>query len=259
MAHDLNLTLIADSQADGQWQSSNDGLTQLGNALADQYPVDFSAGNITLNSTQYRSSYTFKPSAALAAARTLILPAVKRPFVFHNSDATYAVTLKKTNGNSPETATTIPIAAGAIFHGYTDGTATGLFGAVIAAATGGGGDANAGSYYDFGAWFEACPAAGTVIGRVRIGRNITVPAGMAGSSGGVATNPGATFDIDVRDDGSSIGTISVSTSGTVTFSTAGGTSKAIAAGSEIRFVAPANSPAEATVVGGNFIILATVD
>ncbi|TRC92182.1 hypothetical protein FJV76_32295 [Mesorhizobium sp. WSM4303] len=137
MANDLNLSLIADSQADGQWQTSNDGLTQLANATTDAYSVDFSAGNVTLNSTQYRSAYTFKPSAALAAARTLTLPAVKRPFVFHNSDASYTVTLKSTNGASPETATTIAVLPGQIFFGYTSGASPGLYGAIMESATAG--------------------------------------------------------------------------------------------------------------------------
>lgn len=140
MAHDLNIPAIADGQADGQWQTSNDGDAAIGNALADQYLVDFSAGNVTLTTTQYRSAMTFKPSAALVAARTLIVPAVKRPFVFHNPDATYTVTLKKTDGGSPEVATTIAVAAGQIFYGYTDGTASGLFGSAIATGVAPSGD-----------------------------------------------------------------------------------------------------------------------
>lgn len=141
MANDLDLTLIADGQADDQWQSSNDGLTQLGNALSDIYSstgVDFSAGNVTLTSAQYRSAMIFKPAAALAAARTLTLPAVKRPLIFHNSDATYTVTLKSTDGASPETALTKAVAPGEIFIGYTNGSSPGLYGAVVATSGGGG-------------------------------------------------------------------------------------------------------------------------
>ncbi|ESY72796.1 hypothetical protein X743_14920 [Mesorhizobium sp. LNHC252B00] len=136
MAHDLNLPAIADGQTDGQWQTSNDGDAALGNALSDQLAIDFSAGNVTLTSTQYRTAYTFKPSAALAAARTLILPAVKRPFVFHNSDATYSVTLKSTDGASPETALTKTVAPGSFFIGYTNGSSPGLYGASVATSGG---------------------------------------------------------------------------------------------------------------------------
>lgn len=117
--------------------------------------------------------------------------------------------------------------------------------------------------YDFGLQFGATPEAGFIIQRVRIGRDIIIPANMGAvyaggpsSSGGVDTNPDATWAIDVQDDGVSIGTISVSTGGVVTFTTAGGTAKSVAAGSEITFIAPSGSPAEASVAGGSFIILA---
>jgi hypothetical protein len=113
--------------------------------------------------------------------------------------------------------------------------------------------------YDFGFAFGDTPEAGAIIQRVRIGRAITIPANMAGGAGGVATNPDATWDVDVQDDGVSIGTISVSTGGVVTFTTVGGTAKSVAAGSEINFVAPSSSPPEASVAGGSFIILATQD
>lgn len=246
MANDLDLTLIADGQADDQWQSSNDGLTQLGNALSDIYGggtgIDFSAGNVTLTSTQFRSANILKPSAALAAARTLILPAVKRPFIFHNPDATYTVTLKKTDGASPETATSIAVAAGQIFVGYTDGTASGLFGAVVAVA-----GAAAPIAYDVALSFPGTPTAGQLMGKLIAVRDIALSANFASSAGHVGTNPAATFDIDVKAAGSTIGTISISTGGTFTFTTSGGTAKTVTAGQRIEFYAPSNSPAEATI------------
>lgn len=111
--------------------------------------------------------------------------------------------------------------------------------------------------YDFGVSFGATPVASDVLGRVRIGRNITIPANMAGSSGGVAVNPTATFDIAVLQAGVQIGTISVSTLGVVTFTTTSGLLKQILAGDEITFVAPATP--DTTVESGSFIILATMD
>ena len=140
MANDLNAPTIADGQADGQWQTSNDADAAIANALSDLYGsgIDFSAGNVTLSATQYRSAMVFKPSAALAAARTLILPAVKRPFIFHNSDATYTVTLKSTDGASPETALTKAVAPGELFYGYTNGSSPGLYGASVSTSGGGG-------------------------------------------------------------------------------------------------------------------------
>lgn len=113
-----------------------------------------------------------------------------------------------------------------------------------------------GGIYDFGCVFEATPTSSEVVGRVQIGRAITLPANMSGSSGTVATNPTATFDIDVQDDGVSIGTISISTGGVFTFTTASGTAKSIAAGSVITFIGP--SSVDATVAGVAVVLLATV-
>lgn len=118
--------------------------------------------------------------------------------------------------------------------------------------------AASGAIYDFGAAFEDAPGPGDVITRVHIGRNIIIPANFSGGSSEVDVNPAATFDVDVRDDGVSIGTISISTGGVATLTTVSGTSKSVAAGSVVTFVSPANSPAEATVAGFSAIILATV-
>ena len=91
------------------------------------------------------------------------------------------------------------------------------------------------------------PIVDELLGKVMIARDIVVAADMAGSLGHIDTDPTAAFAVDVRDDGVSIGTISISTGGVFTFTTAGNTAKAVAAGSVIRFVAP--DPADATAAG----------
>ncbi len=114
--------------------------------------------------------------------------------------------------------------------------------------------------YDFGFAFGAAPDNFSVIGRVAIPRNITIPADFSGSFGDVETNPDGQFDIDVQDDGATIGTISVSAAGAFTFTTTGGTAKSVAAGSVIRAVSPdgASSP-ETTIAGLAIGIVATLD
>lgn len=103
------------------------------------------------------------------------------------------------------------------------------------------------SPYDVPLSFAGTPDAGELMGKLVTVRDITFDANFSGSAGHVGTNPGATFDIDVQDDGVSIGTISVSTGGAFTFTTTSGTAKTVASGSRIEFYAPSNSPAEATV------------
>ena len=120
--------------------------------------------------------------------------------------------------------------------------------------------ADLGTVADFGASFETTPAAGSIIGRLSVASALTIAVDMAGSFGNIGTNPGATWDIDLQDDGVSVGTISISTGGAFTFTSAGSPPAAIsiAAGSEITFVAPAGSPAEATAANGSIVIRARV-
>ena len=111
--------------------------------------------------------------------------------------------------------------------------------------------------YDFGMAFGSEPSINTVIQRVQISRDITIPANMASSTGSVNTNPSSQYDIDVQDDAVSIGTISISTGGAFTFTTTSGTLKNVAAGSVITFVAPGS--ADGSIDGVAVGILATED
>ncbi|TIR00825.1 hypothetical protein [Mesorhizobium sp.] len=128
MAHDLAFPVIADGQAADQWQTSNDADAAIANALADILTVDFSAGNVALTNTQFRSAMTFVPSG-LSATRNLTVPALKRAlFLVNNTDATDAI-------NVVRGTTSIAVGAGEIGIFTTDGTANGLFGSVL--STGG--------------------------------------------------------------------------------------------------------------------------
>jgi hypothetical protein len=114
---------------------------------------------------------------------------------------------------------------------------------------GGGGSAS----YDMRFGFTAAPTSAQVIDTVQVVRELTLPANMTGSIAKVGTNPTATFVLDLRDDGVSIGTISISTSGVATFTTTSGTEKTIAVGSQLTLIAPAS--VDATVANMSMTLL----
>jgi hypothetical protein len=119
----------------------------------------------------------------------------------------------------------------------------------VFAGSGGGGV----SAYDMRFGFVAAPTASQVIDTVQIVRDLDLPADMAGSIAKVGTNPTSAFLMDLRDDGVSIGTISISTTGVATFTTAGGTAKVILSGSQLSLVAPAS--VDATIANLSMTLL----
>lgn len=99
-------------------------------------------------------------------------------------------------------------------------------------------DTLGGSPYDIRFGFSSIPITNEVLDTIPLPREVILPANMSGSVGIIGTNPTATFVIDVKDDGTIIGSVSISTSGVFTFTTTSGTAKTIAAGSILTFVAP---------------------
>lgn len=118
---------------------------------------------------------------------------------------------------------------------------------------GGGGS----SSYDMRFGFSATPITDEIIDTIMIGRDITIPADMLNSLGQVGVNPTSTFDMLLKDDGTTIGTISVSTSGVFTFTTVSNTEKNVLAGSVLTLVAPTS--VDATVENMTMTILALED
>ncbi len=94
-------------------------------------------------------------------------------------------------------------------------------------------------------FFTTTPTNSEVLGLYIAADAFTIAANMSGSQVSIGTNPTATFAIDVQKNGSSIGTISISTSGVATLTTTSGTSKSVSAGDVIKFVAP--STADTTI------------
>jgi hypothetical protein len=99
--------------------------------------------------------------------------------------------------------------------------------------------------YIFSVAIIAVATAAEVVGLHVAGKAFTIPANFGSGAllSYVGTNPTATYAIDVQQNGTTIGTISVSTSGVVTATTTSGAAKSIAAADVLKFVAPGTADA----------------
>lgn len=115
----------------------------------------------------------------------------------------------------------------------------------------------AGPNYLLGFFATTAPTASEVLCLHTAASALTIPAnfGSPASLGDVGTNPTATFTITVAQNGSTIGTITISTGGAFTFATSGGTAKAIAAGDVLRFTAQAGL--DATIANISITVVGT--
>jgi hypothetical protein len=246
MSNNLGLAQIAPAQS-AKYATSNTADGQIDAALTEVLAVEVDNTNAaTLTDEQFRRHFfvdidpdTTPPDAAV----TISVPAIKRGLFAVRNNTAQSVTVTIT-GQSLSAPT---IAAGAAALLSCDGSDVRAEGS---------GDNAASSPYDFGFVKAATPTSSEVIGKVVVPRAMTLPANFSGAFGHVDTNPTATFDIDVTDDGSSIGTISIATDGTFIFTTAGNTAKSVTAGSVIRFVAPAST--DASVAGIAATLVATL-
>lgn len=224
MSNNLDLDQVAESQNNKE-VTINDQAGQLDAALTavGSFPVD-DTNALTLTADELRRAFfvVLTPDASPPdGAITVTLPAATVRGLFAVVNTTAQTATVEITGQS-ETSPTVTAGTAALLS--SDGTN------VRAMGSGAAGDPES---YDFGFSKAAIPTSEEVIGKVVVSRAITIPANMTGSVGHVDTNPTAQFDIDVTDDGVSIGTISIATNGTFTFTTAGGTSKPVAAGSVI--------------------------
>lgn len=223
----------------------------------------------TLTSAQFWEAYIFifdAGSPVPGGAFTLTVPGSSEErggfVVVNNTGQTMTVTISGQSETAPtveDGAAGVFVSDGANVYGITGGAADflSLTDAPSSYSSQGGKHlaVNSGEtalefvneVYDIPLSYAGTPSAGEIIGRLVIPRSLDFAANFATSYGYVGTNPDASFEISVQDDGVEIGTITISTGGTFTFATASGTAKTVAAGSRLDFVAPSNSPAEATV------------
>jgi hypothetical protein len=77
----------------------------------------------------------------------------------------------------------------------------------------------------------------------RFPRAVNFTANFSGSYGRVNTNPASSFAIDVKKNGSTVGTITIATNGAFTFATSAGASVSFVAGDYISYHAPSSADA----------------
>ncbi len=86
-------------------------------------------------------------------------------------------------------------------------------------------------------------------------RPVALAANFAGSQGSVAVNPTATATFTVKNGGTTIGTVAISTGGAFTFATTSGTAKTLAAGDRLTVDPP--NPQDATLSDPSFTFAGT--
>ena len=102
-----------------------------------------------------------------------------------------------------------------------------------------------GAPYDVVASYTGTPGAAAVVLILTMVRAVSFAANFSGSRGTLSANPTATATYTVKKNGSSIGTVAVSTGGVFTFATSGGAAQSFAAGDRMTVEAP--SPADSTL------------
>lgn len=105
----------------------------------------------------------------------------------------------------------------------------------IAIAGGGGGG---GAAYDIVVGFITSPTTNQVFTTSPIVRDFELAADLVGSVGRVGTNPASSFVFTIRKNGTTVATVTVSTSGVFTMTTVGGASQSFAAGDFLTAQAP---------------------
>lgn len=99
------------------------------------------------------------------------------------------------------------------------------------------------------------PGAAAIVLIFTATRALSFAANFSGAYGTAGANPTSTAAYDVLKNGSSIGTVSISTSGVFTFTTASGTSKSLAAGDRLTITGPSSQ--DATLSDVSFTLTAT--
>lgn len=98
-------------------------------------------------------------------------------------------------------------------------------------------------------FFTTTPQASEILAIYMVVEAMTLAANFAGAATYVGTNPGSSFVLTVKKNGSSVGTVTISTLGVFTLATSGGTAVSLAAGDRLTLEGPAVADASVANVG----------
>lgn len=230
----LGINEVGENQTD-KYITINDAISALECAANDRHENSVaSAAAVTISATEAVRHAVFY-MAAKTGAFDLVFPSTlfgnnaKRLYVVWNASA-HACTVKASTG----AGTTVVVAAGGkalIAHNFEDMAAISSY---VGSAP-----------YDVGFYANGLPGDAATVMKFTAARAFTLADNFAGSVGHVTVNPSLSAAFDVKKNGGSIGTITVSTLGVVSFSTVGATPETFAIGDRIEVTAP--TPQDATL------------
>lgn len=206
----LQVLLIAENQSD-KYQTHNDGISALEQAANQVYKNTATTSTIAVSKTNLLRNILFKFSGA-TADQTITFPSTtdtgntintQRKFHVWNNTI-YSLTLKASTGTGAQ----FVLRPGHIAEVYLD------FEDLICLDDT---DATNLGAYDIAFFLPGLPTA-AVNGMVfTAARAFTLPVGLTRSVGSVGTNPASAATLTMEKNGTTIGTINISTAGVVTF------------------------------------------
>jgi hypothetical protein len=246
VTENLNITEVEQNQ-NNRYITINNALIALAAATNAKLPKAVSgSGPVNLNSTECTRYVYYEATGGTGNFDFVFLGEIgandaDRMFVFKNS-TTYVATVKSDDTGS---TVTVPAGASALIHqSHDDMVKLCEF------------DGQTVSPYDIGLFLPGQPDDGIECFKFVATRNIDFADDFAGSRGHCSTNPTSTAAFDVILNGSTIGSISISTGGAFTFSTSGG-AVAMSPGDRLTLTSP--SPQDATLAGVGIVFLGTRD
>ena len=238
-----NITDIAETQNNKYITHNNairDGMRAVFDILAKSV-----AGNITLTEAEASRSGIFTVAGATGAFN-LVFPDTLNGQTFKgwmivdnlNTTAAHICTVKSTSAGA---VVAVPAATRAII--YRNGL---NFYHITSQLV-------AGKTHDVGFFIPSKPASGATAMIFRAARAVTFPGNLLGSVGRTDINPTATAAFDVKKNGTSTGTISISTAGVFTFTTTSGNPVSLAIGDYLSIISPA--PQDTTMADFSMTLL----